>query len=417
MGFAITELLNKEPFRLIDDGPVHDLSSEESDLCRLRASWWILVPLTVSVVVAVLGVLAAAAMVHVVFVSAGVAVPLWVLETVFFVSFATLLFVGAFYLTRITAKLRRPRDQRELRADWVLTADSWEASWQTILGDEAPVPPLVGEFSIPSESEDDYPPMLKVLVFAKPGGLDSAQAVRARSKLAPAVLESLFHISPGHIAPNSDYDTWSYFTVKHVTDDFWKWAETRREHWQVYSEKWGVSVAPPYAYMDASLQVGTRSFLLDRNLDIALEELGMGPVSISRLMRDLSVSTPRADADICVPPYMRSDNIVLRNGVTPQSLHRNQGELAARLHVGWLRFDVTPNHDEAVLHACPTHPDKTTFRGNFARTMPQEVVRLDFEYWLRSAGIVGSDGWTGPRVSCKGEDRKIEVEAACGAKH
>ncbi len=412
MGFAITELWNKEPFRVIDDVPAYDLPSEADDWLRLRASWWILVPLSLSVAVAVLGGLAAAAIVHVTFTSAGAAVPLWVLETLFFISFATLLFVGAIYLTRITAKLRRPLDQRERRAEWALKTESWETSWEAILGDNATVPSLVVEMSLPLKPKDDCPPMLKMLVFAKPPGLDSMQAVRATTKLAPAVHESLLFISPGSVPQNADHDTWSYFSIKHVTANFWEWVDTRREHWRFCSESWGVDVDPPCAYLDASLQVTPRSFLLERNLDTALGELGLAPVAPSNMMRDVSAS-PGVDTDSCIPPYMRA-NIVLRNGVTPQSLHQNQSALAARLHVGWLRFDVAPNHEEAVLHACPTHPDKTTFRQNFARTMPEEVVRLDFEYWMRSVGIVGSDGWAGPRVSCAGEARKIEVELPVG---
>ena len=411
MGFAITELWNKEPFRLSDDVPAHELPSEEDDWGQLRASWWILLPVLVSSITATIGGLAVAAILYFTFVSAGVVVSLWVLEVAFFVSFVALLFVGAFYLSRITARLRRPLEQRERRSEWVSMVYRWEDIWGRLLGDQSSLPVLVGADPARRKPRDDTPQMISTLVFAKPAGFDSVQAVQFAPELCPAVFESLVYVAPGVAPMEDDYDTWSYFTLTHANAEFWEWARSRRNQWRDLDYAWQVSVDVPTAYLDITLDKQVRDFLLKRNLSIVMQELDMGIPVFPRTIVERSA----ADADelSTSPPYIMM-NVLLRNGVTPQAVHRNQAELAARLHVGWLRFDFSSKSEIATLHACPTHPDKATFRGLLQKTMPKEIVRLDFEHWMRSLGLSSSDGWAGPQVARTTDGRSLRVTLPTG---
>ena len=410
MSSPITRRRNKEPFRLSDDVPDHDLPSEADDWHQLRASWWIVVPTLASVIAAVLGGLAVASATHFTSVSAGATVPLWVLGTAFFVSCVALLCVAMFYLLRLTAKLRRPLEQRERRNAWVSRQQSWAATWSQLLGEESALPCLVSEMSLPDMGDPDTAPMLNTLVFAKPAGFESMQAVQLASKLAPAVQENMVHVAPGVAPFEGDYDTWSYFTITYTNRKFSEWASCRHAAWRNHGDAWGVSIDGTSAYLDASLDPLVRSFLLKRNLTIAMQEFGMRMPLIPRNMTDRS---ERDDNGIAPPPYMMLE-FLLCNGVTPQALQRNSQALAARLHVGWLRFDMDPKSDRAVLHACPTHPDRAKFGRGLESFMPKEIMRLDFEHWMRSLGLVSSDGWAGPRVARPTDGRSLKVTLPLG---
>ena len=287
----------------------------------------------------------------------------------------------ALYVVCVSAMsvLRYPPKTQKLWAKFRGERRRWKKAWPVLLGASSPRPALemtiqMARFDADAGEEGAF--AYKRLVFSSLYGVDCSDAELWLRQLAAVVREDIIYLWPpsGRVV-----------VLDHATPDFRHWVASREAAWIELRYSGGIRVDAETAYLDPTLSEAAAEFLFHRRLSLALQSLGVGRIAANSAYSILS--DPNQDL---APVYIRYA-VTLTGTSTYQKIVERANDLSQRLHVGWLRFEQPSATSELVLHCCAVHPDRTRFSAHLDRKMCREVQRLDWEHWMRSAGLVGTD--------------------------
>ena len=296
---------------------------------------------------------------------------------------ATLLIMGEVGLREWSS------EQRNAWLGYKLEQRQWGEHWSALLPVRLPPPALAGYVMFPTHDENGEPmqPHFKRMVFTLGVGTKFETFLPLVPKLAPAIKRTLINILPG--ANEKRQPAWGWMFLDHETPAYTEWTQSRQTQWMKWNARWNASIDQATAYLDPQLHDETKQFLFQRTLAAALRDLKLG-VLLSGLRM-----TVRSVGD--APVYIQWD-IPLYAELTHAKLLARIPEIASKLGVAWLRIAPEGSTNTASCHLCLTHPDRTKFEPGKDRTLRHKIVKLDWSYWMTSAGLVGADGISTPEL-------------------
>lgn len=297
------------------------------------------------------------------------------------------------------------KEQAQPWEEWQSEIRSWEDNWSKVMPPNRPKPQLVSYMKYPDEPEnEDWPPMVKQLVFAMPTGTDYEHVKKSTDQLKPALQCDLVHLAPG-VVKGTREATWSYISIHHELPEYSIWVEQRKTTWRDWSYRWKIEIDRQVAYHDPTIHEGVRTFLFNRQLGRAMSELNIGVLLTTQPPRMRSVGDGS-------PAYIRFA-IPLHGKATFANLKKNLDKLAEKMRAKWLRFELLGADNVAIGHMCAIHPGDAKFPRTFEREARKEITQLDWQWYMGTAKLFGSDGTTTPMLltAAKTNERKGDPEA------